>query len=602
MNLKVIGITEPEKQPRRMLIHFPRTTGPSDFKVPYVFWKGVLNIDLRQQKPEITGYFRPEGNNKMRQVKNNFDLYDYNPDTNLLEPISFPELQEKYKSEGMVHLREVDPIFYKIRNQIKGKIEAVVISDAHGAAQKVFDAAAIFPNAKLINLGDTYDRADSPDDTFLLTNLLLTFTDNPDYIGHMGNHDAMFMGAGVGELASLAHMFRFALRYNEAAYFKRIGIDLSKAIELALTRTYNGNYKAKGENKVDGRDINRALEELFTDLQLKTTYGNPSIELTPNEKALLNNIKFKDSDLAITNPALKALHDKIKNKNSAFSADEVAIIERLKTGNNIITEKENELLLDLQLQIIKNPEFRKHTLFGLLRNKIYNLTTIGDKQYFTLHSNIPMNPDGTFRSIKVNGESYAGIELLDALQQQIYEYRHALEELDINNDSAIKVFLTKYGSETFFDRLAWSEDSPTYGRIMKTFERLYLPESSGTYDEPKDEWYKAIQSSKASPENFESFKKKLATELGVDPNSLVIVNGHTPSKDGLIESFHNGGLIRIDGGFSKAYGDMGIATLITDQGQIYTLSLSGGPTDKAPTKIQTWTLHQLVNGKMVELH
>ncbi|HCT85649.1 MAG TPA: hypothetical protein DF296_10685 [Candidatus Margulisbacteria bacterium] len=553
-----------------------------------------------------------------------------------LRKISFDDLRYIYYVQKDVRLFEISPIYYEIIKALDGPVKFLCLSDIHGAASKTFNALTLFPQAKVIFSGDLFDRAQNQHHAnCLFQNFYLhgisdneiTVHDNEYFKSTMGNHDAMVFGAGLGDLTSLAHYFRFALRYNESDYFEEIlGLDLSELKDLASKHEYRGNYKAKGGDRVAGVEMNRRLEALFTDLQLKLTFGDPSVTLTEDESNLLYNLKFGINEKSINDPVLQALQYKIakfaiteeetallktikkkevkteeqenflaniksgtvKNKlispvfltlqekifQLKFMKEEQEIIGRIKKGNHYISSEEMVVLADLQKQLIKNSEFRKSILMGKYF-KLYDLQEANGKNFLFFHSNIPIDKNGQIREIAIDGRRLGGIELLDYLQQKINESYDRYEKLNINNEQEVDEFIAfARNQNNYFDWLAWSYDSPLYGRVMKTFERSYLPEESGTYKEPKDDWYQKIQNASANMEHVNSMLATLAGQLGVPADNLFIINGHTPNDQGLVEKFADGRLIRIDAGFSPEYNNLGQVLLITEKGTLYSLSLS----------------------------
>jgi fructose-1,6-bisphosphatase len=582
-------MTSFSKERQMCFVHFPRLdiTKKRGYKIPYHFYKGTVHIDLSETVSSVLHITKRDTGTTLSPASlETIPIFDYNPETNGMEPISFQDLKARYAGEKLIHLRMVDPVFYELRNRIQGDIEAVFIADPHGAADKMFTAVSIFPNAKLFYLGDVFDRATKP---FEATNLLLTYdtfvnqdnknsqTPNNFFYGNIGNHDAMIYGAGIGELASLAHMLRFALRYNEADYLQhRLGLDLSEAVTLALKCHYKGNYKARGGEKYDNRDVNTALEALFTDLQLTIKYGDPSVTLNKEEKKLLENLKYEGSDYKLEDPGLAKFYQRVISRQK-LSQNDIQIIERLKRGNNQLSVEASKLMKNLQRQVLRSKEMRKLVAFGLYRGKIYNFEHVNDHFIFTTHSNISINIDGSFREIEFEGQNLKGIELLDKLQEKLDFYHKKFIQLNINNDQEVDIFLKDVNKNSFFDWLAWNFDSPVYGRVMKTFERAYLSKESGTYDEPRDYWYQVIQHENGDPDLAGRMLVELSDQLDVPADNIFIINGHTPSKTGNIEVFHGGRIIRIDGGSSIAYKDLGTMKFISSTGDFYALSLSESP-------------------------
>lgn len=583
MRHKIISFREVPRflKDQSIFVHYPE-----DLNVhrPYHFYRGRIKVHeggntISQYRSPHFMDLEPDAFLSNSRYINQEQLFKY--ENGELSPYSISSLKSDAKTQEL-ELSEINPIYYNILRDLDSPVSHVFISDLHGAANKLFQSITLFPGAKLVSTGDIFDRADDQ----LATNQIFSmfhYEDkaNPDVKETMGNHDAMVFGAVTGELTSIAHYLRFALRYNEVDYLSKMGLDLSKLSDLAMQRNYKGNYKAKGE-------VNYKLEALCTDIQLKLTYGDPAVTLNDDEQALLHNLKFSGDELEIKDYSLNKLYRKIQSKMD-LNPFEAKLVERIKKGNNQLSAEELQVLKDMQIQIIKNENFRDLMNTVLKRFKMYETVSEGDKNFLFFHSNIPTDENGGMRAVDIDGVKYKGIDLLDAIQKKVDSVIAKYEDLDVEDPNEVDDFLSWIKMQRgFFDWLAWSYDSPVYGRVMKTFERAYLPKESGLYDEPKDQWYKQVQTKEANTYMAQSMMRDLATQLNIPAESLHIVNGHTPNKSGMVETFLDGKMIRIDAGFSSAYGNLGAVILLTEKGTVYSLSLS--ETDNV---INKYTLHKI---------
>lgn len=166
------------------------------------------------------------------------------------------------------------------------------------------------------------------------------------------------------------------------------------------------------------------------------------------------------------------------------------------------------------------------------------------------HGCIPMNEDGTFKAVNIDGKEVYGKALLELL-----------------NDICIRAYFGKHGTPEqenacdFMWYLWCGKNSPLYGKDkMSAFEKYFLSDPQLTI-EVFTPYYDLSQ----EPE----ICNKIFREFGLDCNSAHIINGHVPVKikDGESPVKANGKLYVIDGGISKAYqSKTGIAgyTLIYD--------------------------------------
>ena len=146
------------------------------------------------------------------------------------------------------------------------------------------------------------------------------------------------------------------------------------------------------------------------------------------------------------------------------------------------------------------------------------------------HGGLPLNEDGSFKEIYLDGIPYKGrafMDKADAMARQAYQLRDPM-------------------SLDYMWYLWCGADSPVSGRVVKTFERSYIKDES-TWKEPQNAYYRLNKDTKEC--------EKILHEFGIDSPQGHIINGHTPVKVKKGESPVRAGgkAICIDGGFSKAY-------------------------------------------------
>lgn len=147
-----------------------------------------------------------------------------------------------------------------------------------------------------------------------------------------------------------------------------------------------------------------------------------------------------------------------------------------------------------------------------------------------------MNPDGTLKSVRIEGTEYKGKALLDKVDQLV---RTAYFDAD---DSPEKDFAMDY-----IWYLWEGKDSPLFDKSrMATFERCFIDDKS-VQKEEKGAYY--------SLREEEPVCDMLLDEFGVTGQHRHIINGHVPVRSikGENPIKANGKLLVIDGGFSKAY-------------------------------------------------
>jgi len=159
------------------------------------------------------------------------------------------------------------------------------------------------------------------------------------------------------------------------------------------------------------------------------------------------------------------------------------------------------------------------------------------------HGIIPLNDDGSLRTVTYRGKQLTGKAYLDEVDTAV---RKAYYEPP---KSALK---TECLDHVWF---LWEhKDSPLFGKkVMTTFER-YFTNNPVAYEEGRDPYY--------NWRNNDDVCNAILKDFGLDSENSRIVNGHVPvhAKNGESPIKSHGKLFVIDGGFAKAYQDVtGIA-------------------------------------------
>jgi fructose-1,6-bisphosphatase-3 len=194
---------------------------------------------------------------------------------------------------------------------------------------------------------------------------------------------------------------------------------------------------------------------------------------------------------------------------------------------------EEQLVMDQLLHSFTCSEKLQKHLLCLYRHGSLFLTRNNCLLY---HAAIPLNDDGTFREVTIEGEKFAG----KALMQRI--------------DSIIRdACFAEPGSEQRARALDYmwylwcGPDSPLYNKDkMTTFER-YFTDDEELFKERKGAYY--VLANKAETCDY------ILREFGLDPAKSRIINGHIPvrTKSGESPMRAGGKRLVIDGGFSKPY-------------------------------------------------
>lgn len=382
---------------------------------------------------------------------------------------------------------------------------------------------------KLHIIGDIYDRGSSP---HLIMETLIRHH-NTDI--QWGNHDMLWIGASLGNLACIANVIRICARYSnidilEEAY----GINLLPLATFAIDTYGSDSCKSfipKGEKKSQlMAQIHKAITIIQFKIEGEMSKRNPQFEL--EKRQLLDKI---DYDLGTV---------ELEGRNYLLNDRNFPTID--KNNPYLLTNEEREVMEKLEKYFINSEKLQRHIDFFFTNGSVY----LKYNSNLLYHGCIPLTESGELKRVCVFGEELKGKEYLDKIEEIVrkaYLYRGRKDKQERYND--------------FLWYLWCGKDSPLFGKdAMKTFERYFIDDKI-THIENKNPYYKLY--------NEESVCRKILSEFGLNPNISHIINGHVPVKTlkGEKPVKAKGKLFLIDGGFSKAYQkETGIAgyTLISN--------------------------------------
>ena len=359
-----------------------------------------------------------------------------------------------------------------------------------------------------------------------------------------GNHDISWMGAAAGCPALVANVIRIALSYNSYDVLE------------------------------DGYGLNlRPLSIFATEV-----YGDdPCERFLPHT---LDDVVFDHVDAPLTARMHKAiaviqckLEGQLLRDHPEYGMDDRRLFERCDFRRGVVdiggreyaladtrfptvdpddpltlTEGERELMAVLLSSFHHSTRLNEHIRFLYAHGGMYKVTN-GNLLY---HGCIPVNGDGTFRSVTVpfaDGEK-AGREMLDAIETVV---RRAYF-LPYNTPEQVL-------ARDYVWYLWCGPDSPLYGKDkMAFFERTFVCGAPCT--ENYGEYYRITDDVTDEPGAAEKLCARILAAFGLDPARGHIINGHVPVllKEGQSPVRAGGRLFVIDGGISKAYrGKTGIA-------------------------------------------
>ncbi|HRT33267.1 MAG TPA: fructose-1,6-bisphosphatase [Bacteroidales bacterium] len=378
-------------------------------------------------------------------------------------------------------------------------------------------------------LGDVYDRGPG---AHIIMDILCDYH-NVDI--QWGNHDLIWMGAAAGSEACMANVIRICLRYTNLATLEDgYGINLLPLATFAL-ETYGEDpcsvFKPKmSEDEVVKQkqikmisQMHKAISIIQFKLEGQVIERNP--EMGMEDRRLLHLIDYDKGTIM-----LRGKEYQLKDKN--FPTIDPKNPYKL-------TEDEKELVDKLMHSFTHSEKLRKHIRFIYSKGSLY-LVRNSNLLY---HGSVPMNSDGTFKNVRIQGIDYSGKQLFDKIDQVVrqayFEEKKAKEK--------------RFGQD-FIWYLWCGPSSPPFDKDkMATFERYFIADKE-THKEQQGHYFYL--------KDKKEICEMIIKEFGVEDEHARIINGHIPVKTIKGESPIKAGgkLLVIDGGYSKAYqSETGIA-------------------------------------------
>jgi fructose-1,6-bisphosphatase-3 len=379
-------------------------------------------------------------------------------------------------------------------------------------------------------VGDIYDRGPG---AHIVMETLINYHDVDI---QWGNHDILWMGAAAGNDSCIANVIRICMRYGNLRTLEEgYGINLLPLATFAM-HTYAGDpceafrprlkfaddkYSSRSEHLI--AQMMKAITILQFKLEAAIIDRQPDFEMA--DRNLFHNVNFENGTITINGIEHPML-------DTHFPTVDPADPYRL-------TPEEEELVGKLHRSFVNCDRLCRHIDFLMSKGSLY-LVRNGN---LIFHASIPLNEDGSFKSVKVDGVDYSGKALMDKVDSLIRKAYYGEEE---NPD---------YGFAVDYMWYLWcGPDSVAFDKkMMTTFERCFIADKA-LHKEPKGHYYILRER--------ESVCDMILDEFGVKGTNRHIINGHVPVKTIKGESPVRAGgkMLIIDGGFSRAYqSETGIA-------------------------------------------
>lgn len=376
-------------------------------------------------------------------------------------------------------------------------------------------------------VGDIFDRGPGP---HVIMDTLMNYH-SVDI--QWGNHDIVWMGAACGHLACIATVLRTAVRYGNLDTLEEgYGINLIPLATFALDTyqdvncdafaiKYNTDYNTK-DLSMDMK-IHKAVAIIQFKLEGQIIKKHPEFEM--EGRLLLDKINYEKKTVMVYGREYPM-------KDTDFPTVDPADPYNL-------TPDEEQMMARIQQAFLKCEKLQRHVRFLYSNGGLYKI----HNSNLLYHGCVPLDEEGNFKSVNVDGRQYRGRALYDVLDNYARKGYYA------KNDP---IGMRK--AQDYIWYIWTGPNSPVFGKDkMTTFERYFI-EDKETHKEVKNSYYSMLDQ--------EEVINRILEEFGLDKKKSHIINGHVPVelKKGETPIKCDGKLLIIDGGFSKAYqGKTGIA-------------------------------------------
>ena len=310
-------------------------------------------------------------------------------------------------------------------------------------------------------LGDIFDRGPGPQ--VIMDTLMKYHSVDIQW----GNHDVIWMSAAAGHWASIATVLRMSIRYaNLDAVEEGYGINLVPLVSFAMNVYQDvdcSHFKVNiskdhhpAEYELSTR-MHKAMFILQQKLEGQLILKHPEFKM--EGRLLLDKIDFDNKTITMEGKTypLKDCDFPTVNPERPYE----------------LTEGEFLLMKRLDHAFRHSEKLQRHVRFLHVKGSLYKVYNSN----LLYHGCVPMNEDGSFRSMIIDSEEYCGKDLYDTLETYVrrgYFSKDAHERV-------------KGQDYTWY--LWTGPDSPVFGKDkMATFER-YLIEDEETHKEKKNPYY-----------------------------------------------------------------------------------------------------------------
>lgn len=371
-------------------------------------------------------------------------------------------------------------------------------------------------------VGDVYDRGPGACD------IMEELCSYHDFDIQWGNHDISWMGAAIGNLALIANVVRISIRYaNVETLEEGYSINLLPLATFAIdhygddpctifqAEEFEDNPRMNRSKQLMAK-MHKAISIIQFKLEGQILERRPEYKM--DERRLLHLIDYQIGTVTINGQTYE-LRD--KNFPTIDPHDPYKL-----------SAEEEQLMSQLHHSFTTSEKLQKHLRCLYSHGSLFLVRN----NCLMYHAAIPLNDDGSFKDVEVDGEVFKGkalMERIDNIVRTAYFAPRGSREGNVALD--------------YMWYLWCGPDSPLYNKDkMTTFERYFI-NTEEVNREVKGVYYELAN----KPETCDFIMR----EFGLDSDKSRIVNGHTPVRTTRGESPTRAGGKRlvIDGGFSKPY-------------------------------------------------
>lgn len=425
-----------------------------------------------------------------------------------------------YVIEELMHQDKIEPDKQDYYNAILQTIvetnrsEEFIIAICNLIQRLVIDTLHI--------VGDIFDRGPGA------CRILETLSHYHDYDIQWGNHDIEWMGAAAGNLALMASVLRISIRYaNVETLEEGYSINLLPLATLAIelygndpctnwqTKDFENNPRLKRSAQLMAK-MHKCISIMEFKLTGQLIKKHPEWEM--DDRLFLHLINKEKGTIIINGKEYELTDKNLPSLNPddpyKLSAGEEQVMQQLEHSFRCSEKLQDHLRLIYQ-----------HGSLFLVRNNC-----------LLYHAAIPLNPDGSFMELLVDGKRVKGKALMERVDSVIRRAYFGTRNKKRKQDALDYMLYLWCGP-----------GSPLFNKDkMATFERYFIADES-LYKEKKGAYF-VLANEKETCCN-------ILKEFGLSPEKSYIVNGHVPVRTLKGESplRAEGKRLVIDGGFSKPY-------------------------------------------------